>query len=127
MHNEYIYLTVTDRISGGKSSTVQHQRSYRSSRYLHFTALNYSLNLSKMFDSTVFDRIIRLITRYRKLHAEFHIQIGISKLFSFKRGHKVREFLCLALRNHREACLDLTWALSSFKQCSDIYYHIYGG
>jgi hypothetical protein len=34
----------------------------------------------------------------------------------------VHQFLCLALGNHRDACLDLTRTLSNFKQYSDNYF-----
>ena len=86
MHNEYIHLSVTGRISDGKSLIVQHQRIYRSNRYLHYTAMNYSLYVLKMFDSTAFDRIIRLVTRYRKHHTEFyiHLQIGTPETLLFQ-------------------------------------------
>lgn len=41
---------------------------------------------------------------------------------SFKHGHEVHEFLCLALGNHRDACLDLTRTLTNFKSCSDNHF-----
>lgn len=48
------------------------------------------------------------------------------KLSSFKRGHEVHESLCLAHRNHRDACLDLRRTFTNFKQCLDNYYYLYG-
>ena len=37
-------------------------------------------------------------------------------------GNEVHQFLCLALGNHRDACLDLTRTLTNLKQCSDNYF-----
>jgi hypothetical protein len=41
---------------------------------------------------------------------------------SAEHGHEIHQFLCLALKNHRDACLDLTRTLSNFKQCPHNYF-----
>ena len=81
----------------------------------HHTAFNYSLNRSVMLVLTMnFHRIIRSIVSCRKHPTEFYIRTGILKTLLFKRGHELHELLCLALRNHRNACLDLTRTFTNF-------------
>lgn len=52
----------------------------------------------------------------------FILRLESPKLSYFKHGHEVHEFLCLALGNHRDACLDLTRTLTNFKTCFDNYF-----
>lgn len=80
-----------------------------------------SLNNAR-FNNELLTELYDRLSAVENLLRSFILRLESPILSSFKHGHEVHEFLCLALGNHRDACLDLPRTLKNFKSCSDNYF-----
>lgn len=77
-----------------------------------------NIRLNNELSTELYDRL----SAVENILRSFLLRLESTKLSSFEHGHEVQEFICLALRNHRDACLDLRRTFTNFTQCFDNYY-----
>lgn len=97
--------------------TAQVCKSAQNSVQLRLGSLN-----NARFNNELFAELYDRLSAVENILRSFILRLEFPILSSFKHGHEMHEFLCLALGNHRDACLDLTRALKNFKSCSDNYF-----
>jgi hypothetical protein len=78
--------------------------------------------ISRLNNEELLAELYDQLSAVKNILQSFILRLEPPILSSFKHGHEVHEFLCLALGNNRGACLDLTRTLTNLKSCSNNYF-----